>query len=114
MRIYIMNTKSVLISSLLFAITGASGIALADGNNPDHSRNTFVEGTILGNWKPAATSVSNETPNVDKSLGAFASTVLGKTPRITPVASDSKPAKTETASDLFTRNFQTNYRHTKS
>lgn len=108
-----MKTKSVLISSLLFAITGVSGIAFADGNNPDQSRNTFVEGTILGNWKPAATSVSNETPDVDKSLGAFASTVLGKTPRVTP-AIDSKPVKTETASDLFTLKFETNYRYTKS
>ncbi|OAJ69447.1 hypothetical protein A7976_04270 [Methylobacillus sp. MM3] len=114
MRVYIMKIKSVLINSLLFSITAASGIALADGNNLDQSRNTFVYGTIQGNWKPAATSVSNETPDVDKSLGAFASTVLGKTPRITPAVSDSKPVKTETASDLFTRKFQANYRYTKS
>jgi hypothetical protein len=113
MRIYIMNTKSVLISSLLFAITGASGIALADGNNPDQARNTFVEGTLLGHWKPAATSVSNQTPDVDKSLELFSSSVLGKTPRVTP-AIDSKPVKTETASDIFTRMFQANYRYTKS
>lgn len=109
-----MKTKSVLISSLLFAITAVSNIAFADGNNLDQSRNVFVEGTILGNWKPAATSVSNETPDVDKSLELFSSTVLGKTPRITPVVADSKPAKTETASELFTRKFQTNYRYTKS
>jgi hypothetical protein len=109
-----MKIKSVLINSLLFSITAASGIALADGNNLDQSRNTFVYGTIQGNWKPSATSVSNETPDVDKSLGAFASTVLGKTPRITPAVSDSKPVKTETASDLFTRKFQANYRYTKS
>ena len=109
-----MKTKSVLLSSLLFAITGVRSIAFADGNNLDQSRNTFVEGTILGNWKPAATSVSNETPDVDKSLALFSSTVLGKTPRITPAVSDSKPVKTETASDLFTRKFQANYRYTKS
>ena len=108
-----MSTKSVLISSLFIAITGASGIALADGNTPDQARNTFVEGTLLGHWKPAATSVSNQTPDVDKSLELFSSTVLGKTPRITP-AIDSKPVKTETASGLFTRKFQANYRYTNS
>lgn len=109
-----MKNKSVLISSLIFALTAGSNIALAEGNNLDPSRNVFVEGTILGNWKPAATSVSNETPDVDKSLDLFSNTVLGKTPRITPAVSESKPAKTETASDLFTRKFQTNYRYTKS
>lgn len=96
-----MKTKSVLISSLLFAITAVSNIAFADGNNLDQSRNVFVEGTILGNWKPAATSVSNETPDVDKSLELFSSTVLGKTPRITPVVADSKPAKTRDSVGAF-------------
>lgn len=109
-----MKINSVLIGGLLFAITAGSNIALADGNNLDQSRNVFVERTILGNWKPAATSVSNETPDVDKSLDLFSNTVLGKTPRITPAVSVGKPGKTETASDLFTRKFQTDYRYTKS
>lgn len=109
-----MNTKSVLITSLLFALTGVSSIAFAEGNNLDQSRNVFVDGTILGNWKPAATSVSNDKPDVDKSLDLFSNTVLGKTPRITSAVTVGKPAKTESASDLFTRKFQANYRYSKS
>jgi len=109
-----MKTKSVLISSVLVAISAVSNIALAEGNNLDQSRNVFVEGTILGNWKPHSTSVSNVTPDVDKSLALFSDSVLGKTPRITPAVLNSKPAKTEAASDLFTRKFETNYSSSKS
>lgn len=109
-----MKTKSALISTLLFAITTVSNIAFADGNNIDQSRNIFVEGTILANWKPAVTSVSKETPDVNKSLELFSSSVLGKTPRITPAVTVIESVKTETASDLFTRKFQANYRYTKS
>lgn len=109
-----MKTRSVLIiSSLLFTITG-SGIAYAEGNNSDTSKNVFIERTILGNWKPEVTSVSNETPDVAKSLDLFANTVLGKTPRITPAVTVGKPARNETASDIFTTKFQSNYRHIKS
>jgi hypothetical protein len=108
MRIRIMKTASVLISSLLFSLT-----AVADGNG--QSRNVFIEGTIQGNWKPAVTSVSNETPDVSKSLDLFANSVLGKTPRITPaVTEESKPGKTDTAAETFTRRFQTHYRYSKS
>jgi hypothetical protein len=110
-----MNTKSVLlIGSLLVSITGASGIAFAEGNNVDQSKNVFIERTILGNWKPDVTAISNETPDVAKSLDLFADTVLGKTPRITPAVTVGKPARSETASDTFTTKFQSNYRNVKS
>jgi hypothetical protein len=113
MRIRIMKNASVLISSLLFSLTAVSSVAFADGNS--QSRNVFIEGTIQGNWKPAVTSVSNETPDVGKSLDLFANSVLGKTPRITPaVAEEIKPGKTETAAETFTSRFQTNYRYSKS
>lgn len=109
-----MKTKSALIiSGLLLTITG-SGIAYAEGNSSDTSKNVFIERTILGNWKPEVTSVSNETPDVAKSLDLFANTVLGKTPRITPAVTVGKPARSETASDAFTTKFQSNYRHVKS
>lgn len=108
-----MKTTSVLISSLFFSITAVSSVALADGNSL--SRNVFIEGTLQGNWKPAATSVSNETPDVAKSLDLFSNSVLGKTPRITPaVTEESKPGKTDTAEETFTRRFQANYRYSKS
>lgn len=109
-----MKTKSVLIGSVLLATAAVSNLAFADGNSVDQSRNVFIDGTILGNWKPAVMSISNETPDVDKSLGVFASMVVGKTPRITPAASYVKSAEAEPASLLFTRQFQSNYRHTKS
>lgn len=108
-----MKTKSVVISSVFVAITAASTFASAEDINADHSRDVFVDGTIRGNWKPAASSVSNDTPSVDKSLAVFGGMVLGKTPRVTP-ESDGKLAKNESASQLFTRQFQTNYRLTKS
>ena len=108
-----MKTTSALISSLLFTLTAVSSVALADGNS--QSQNVFIEGTIQGNWKPAVTSVSNETPDVGKSLDLFANSVLGKTPRITPaVTEESKPKKTDTAAETFTSRFQTNYRYSKS
>ena len=104
-----MKTASVLISSLLFSLTAVSSVAFAD------SGNVFIEGTIQGNWKPAVTSVSNETPDVGKSLDLFANSVLGKTPRITPaVTEESKPGKTDTAAETFTRRFQTHYRSSRS
>jgi hypothetical protein len=81
MRIRIMKTTSALISSLLFSLTAVSSVAFADGNS--QSGNVFIEGTIQGNWKPAVTSVSNETPDVGKSLDLFLNSALGKTPRIT-------------------------------
>ena len=113
MRIRIMKTTSALISSLLFSLTAVSSVAFADGNS--QSGNVFIEGTIQGNWKPAVTSVSNETPDVGKSLDLFANSVLGKTPRITPaVTEESKPGKTDTAAETFTRRFQTHYRYSKS
>ena len=113
MRICIMKTTSVLISSLFFSITAVSSVALADGNSL--SRNVFIEGTLQGNWKPAATSVSNETPDVAKSLDLFSNSVLGKTPRVTPaVTEESKPGKTDTAEETFTSRFQANYRYSKS
>lgn len=107
-----MKTASALISTLLISLT-ASPVAFADGNSAP--RNAFIEGTIQGNWKPAVTSVSNETPDVGKSLDLFANSVLGKTPRITPaVTEESKPGKTDTAAETFTRRFQTQYRYSKS
>lgn len=110
-----MKTKSVLIiSSLIFSITGASGIAFAEGNNADQSKNVFIERTILGKWKPDVTAVSNEKPDVAKSLDLFADTVLGKTPRVTPAVKVGKPARSETASDGFTTQFQSTYRNAKS
>lgn len=108
-----MKTASVLISSLLYSLTAVSSVAFADGN--DQSRNVFIEGTIQGNWKPAVTSVSNETPDVGKSLDLFLNSALGKTPRITPaVTEESKPGKTDTAAETFTRRFQTPYRYSES
>lgn len=108
-----MKTASVLISSLLFSLTAVSSVAFADGNG--QSRNVFLEGTIQGKWQPAVTSISNETPEVGKSLDLFANSVLGKTPRITPaVTEESKPGKTDTAAETFTRRFQTHYRYSKS
>lgn len=108
-----MKNASVLISSLILSFTAISSVAFADGNN--QSGNVFIEGTLQGNWKPAVTSVSNETPDVSKSLDLFANSVLGKTPRITPaVTEESKSGKTDTAAETFTRRFQTHYRHSKS
>lgn len=106
-----MKTASILISSLLYSLTAVSSVAFADGN--DQSRNVFIEGTIQGNWKPAVTSVSNETPDLGKSLDLFLNSALGKTPRITPAVIESKPGKTDTA-EIFTSRFQTQYRHSKS
>lgn len=103
-----MKTKTVLISSLLFSLSAASSVASADGAN------VFIEGTLQGNWQPAVTSVSSETPHVGKSLDLFLNSALGKTPRITPaVIETSKPGRTDTA-EIFTSRFQNQYRHSKS
>ena len=108
-----MKTTSALISSLLFSLTAVSSVAFADGNS--QSGNVFIEGTIQGNWKPAVTSVSNETPDVGKSLDLFLNSALGKTPRLTPaVTEESKPGKTDTAAETFIRRFQTHYRYSNS
>lgn len=83
-----MKSRSVLINSLILAITAGSNIAFANENNLDPSRNVFVERTILGNWKPAATAVSDKTPDVDPN------TAPGKTSGI-PTVPDKQSAKTE-------------------
>lgn len=101
-----MKTRSIILGSLLLAITATSTAAFAEGTSVDQSRDVFVGGTILGQWKPAASAVSNQKPSVDDSLAAFSATVLGKTPRVTD-ATYSKPG-TELASQLFTRRFQIN------
>lgn len=102
-----MKTTSLIISSLALAVTVASNVALAEDKSVDQSRDVFVARTILGNWKPAVTAVSNEKPSVDSSLGVFSSMVLGKTPRVTE-ATFSKPIGQEIASQLFTRQFLSN------
>lgn len=104
-----MNIKPTLISSLFVSLTAISSLAFADGNTD--SAHVFIERTLQGNWKPSETSVSNEKPDVSKSLDLFANTVLGKTPRVTPAATETTSNST---AETFIRKLQNPYRDSKS
>lgn len=102
-----MQGKTALLTTLLLTLAAGSSAALAADDQVDRSRDVFVQGTLQGKWQPAASSVSHDQPSVDKSLGVYASMILGKTPRVT-AASVSKPHGTELAAQLFTRQFSSN------
>ena len=102
-----MKTKLFVSSALLLSLAATGTAALAEGYSADKSRDVFINRALLGEWKPAASSVSNETPNVDKSLALFEKTVHGKSERVTE-ATHYKPIGTEVATQLFTSQFQKN------
>ena len=94
-----MKTKLMVTSSFLLALTAGSAFAAAD------SSDVFVKGTLQGQWKPAASSVSNDKPSVDISLAVYGAMITGKSVRVTEATRD-KPIGTEVASQLFTHQFQ--------
>lgn len=104
-----MNIKPTLIGTLFVSLAVTSSMTFADGNI--ESANVFIERTLQGNWKPAETSVSNEKPDVSKSLDLFANTVLGKTPRVTPAVTETT---SNSAAETFVRKLQNPYRDSKS
>lgn len=104
-----MNIKPTLIGSLFLSLTAISSLAFADGNTD--SAHVFIERTLQGNWKPSETSVSNEKPDVSKSLDLFANTILGKTPRVTPAVTETMPNST---AETFIRKLQNPYLDSKS
>jgi fructose-1,6-bisphosphatase len=101
-----MNIKPTIIGSLFVSLATISSVTLADGNI--ESADAFIERTLQGNWKPADTSVSNEKPDVSKSLDLFANSIFGKTPRVT---SDVNESVSESAADTFIQKLQNTYRY---
>jgi len=104
-----MNIKSTLIGSLFVSLAAASSVTFADGNID--AAHVFIERTLQGNWKPSETAVSNEKPDVSKSLDLFANTVLGKTPRVTPAVTETI---SNSAAETFIRKLQNPYLDSKS
>ncbi len=103
-----MKIKVAILSTLMLTL-GSVGSAFADSSNPDHSKNIFVERTVLGHWTPEATAKSNDKPDVDKSLDLFYDAVLDRNARITPATKDDV-TKTPPASDIMTSQFEAKYR----
>ena len=101
-----MNIKKTLIGSLLLSLAATSSVTFADD-----AAHVFIERTLQGNWKPSETAVSNEKPDVSKSLDLFANTVLGKTPRVTPAVTETT---SNSAAETFIRKLQNPYLDFKS
>ena len=80
-------------------MAAATTAAFAGGNTVDQSRDVYINHTILGNWSADATSVSNDKPNVDKSLAIFGKTVTGKNERVE--GTTGKVSKTNVVSSVF-------------
>lgn len=87
--------KTLIIIAVLFAASSASA-------QESSFQEEFVNRTVLGNWTPGVNAISNDTPNVDASLGEFAASIWGKYPRLT----EEQNSQGIATAYLFTRQFK--------
>jgi len=78
--------------AIAIVVLMTSGIASAQADETlSVDKSTQFANSILGTWQPAPGSVSNDKPDVDKSLGLFASSVLGGAKSLPDAVSNDRP-----------------------